>query len=833
MIKIPGTTNTIKEVYKMDKKYFLQKISFGLALIFCCNFVFAQQASVKGKVEGMKNGEIPVVNLVSVKDSAIVKTALCDADGKFSFELIKEGKYITTITHLGYKDYHSDVITIDNGSLDINLPVAVLQPTAVQLQEVQVVAKKPFVQKKIDRVVVNPDALISNAGTTSLDILEKAPGVLVDADGNISLKGKPGVVIFIDNKPTYMTAADLPNYLRSLPSSAVESIEIMTNPPAGYDAAGNAGIINIRLKKNTVKGLNGGINLSYGQGRYMRTNNSFNFNYRVNKINLFSNIGWNQNNTYQDLTINRYYYTPAGIYNSAFAQNSYIKKRYTGQTARIGLDYYVSKKSTLGIVFSGFINPAVVNVTNNAKTLDANNETTSLVSAFTPSRQTWKNGSINLNHSYKIDDKGKELTINADYISYKSDHTQSLANNIYTPGNVLIEKTVLESALPAEIIIKTIKADYTHPLNTGGKIDAGFKTSFVNTDNTAAFFDIDNNVAVPNYEFSNRFLYKENINAGYLNYSKDWEKISLQLGLRMENTNIKGNQLGNPVIKDSSFTRDYTNLFPTLYLSYTVDSLQINQFGFSFGRRIDRPNYQDLNPFTYPLDRFTYYGGNPFLQPTFSYNFELSHTYKNFLTTAFEYSIADNLIQETNEQRGTIYYSRPGNFGRQTVYGISVNGNFDLAKWWKLQLYTECKNVAFESVIYGQLLNEKKWYWYIGPTNQFTISKNLSAELGGSYQTRILAGQFLTIPVWQMRAGVSQKILKGSGSLRLSISDIFYTNQPGGDIRNIANSKANWLSYLDSRVGTISFSYRFNKGKSLNARQSGGSDTEKGRVKTN
>jgi iron complex outermembrane receptor protein len=210
----------------------------------------------------------------------------------------------------------------------------------------------------------------------------------------------------------------------------------------------------------------------------------------------------------------------------------------------------------------------------------------------------------------------------------------------------------------------------------------------------------------------------------------------------------------------------------------------------------------------------------------------VSHTFKNFLTTTLEYSIINDLIQETNEQRGTIYYSRPGNFGRQSVYGITVNGNITIKPWWTLQLYSEAKNIDINTTIYGQPLVENRWYWYVGPVNQWKINDKLNAELGGSYQTRILSGQFLTISVWQMRMGASYKILKNNGTLRFSLTDMFYTNQPGGDIRNIANSKANWLSYLDTRVATISFSYRFNKGKSLQARQNSGVDTEKSRVKT-
>jgi iron complex outermembrane receptor protein len=813
----------------MKTRTALKKVPLLLLLLVTSCTIWGQ-ATIKGQLEGLATGEQPVLNLLLAKDSVLVKTTIPDTTGKFDFNQLKEGVYILHITHIGYQSYYSKLIDISKQ--DINLPPIQLIPKANELEAVKVSAARPFIQKKIDRVVVNPDALISNAGTTSLDVLEKAPGVLVDIDGNISMKGKSGVMVFIDNKPTYMAAGDLANYLRSLPSGSIDAIELMTTPPAGYDAAGNAGIINIKLKKNTARGLNGDINLSYGQGRYLRSNNSFNFNYRINKFNLFSNFSWNQNNNYQDLTINRYYYKPDGTYNSGFSQNSYIKRKFTGKNARIGADYYLSKKSTLGAVLSGFINPAKSGILNNAQVLDANNTPTALIKAVSESDRKWSNGSINLNYSYKIDEKGKELTANADYISYRADQTQSLTNSSFTPGGVLTEQSLLESTLPATIKIQTAKLDYIHPLEKIGKIELGVKSSFVNTDNTASFFDVESGIATPNYEFSNRFKYKENINAGYLNYSRDWEKLSLQLGMRLENTRIDGHQLGNPLIADSSFTRNYTGLFPTLYLAYRLDSAQKHQLGLSISRRIDRPDYQDLNPFTYPIDRFTYYGGNPFLVPTYSYNLELSHTYKNKITTSLEYSIIKNLIQETNEQKGTVYYSRPGNYGQQTVFGLTVNANLQPYKWWTLQIYTEFKNVGFESTLYGQTLDENRWYWYVGPTNQFTITKNLSAELAGSYQTRILSGQFLTIPVWQVRTGLSQKVLKGNGTVRLNLSDVFYTNQPGGDIRNIANSRANWLSKLDSRVFTISFAYRFNKGKTLNIRQSGGSESEKGRVRT-
>lgn len=802
-----------------------------LLIIAGCGAANAQQFSLKGKILGQKDGV--VVNLLTQKDSTIVRTALSDSTGRFEFLLLLEGTYILSIRHLGHQPYDSGPFILGHAQKELVVPDITLTELPDQLQAVQVIARKPFVQRKIDRVVVNPEALISNAGSTSLEMLEKAPGVLIDINGNITLEGRSGVLVFIDDKPTYMSSSDLANYLRSLPASSVESFEIMTNPPAKYDASGNAGVINIRLKRTMVKGVNGGLNLNYGQGRYLRSNNSFNINYRINKVNYFANLSWNKNNSYQDLFIDRFYYTSGGVYNSGFMQNSYIKRSFTGQTARVGMDYYMNDRSTLGMVLSGFINPSSTWVTNTANVTDQNDVLLSKVYAYNPTDREWKNGSLNLNYAYKIDGKGKELTANGDYINYRSAANQSLLNEVYAPSNNLVSTSTLASQLPATITIKTGQLNYLHPLQNGSRFEAGAKTSFVDADNTAMFYDVVNGTHTPNYEFSNRFLYKENVNAVYANYSKNWKKLSLQLGLRMENTNIKGHQLGNPQVNDSSFTRTYTNLFPTIYLMYKLDSLQEHQIGLNFGRRIDRPNYQDMNPFTYPLDRFTYYAGNPFLQPTFSYNMELSYSYKNMFTASIDYNIVNDLIQETNEQRNNIYYSRPGNFGRQTIYGIDLNGSFRLSKWWVLQLYTEYKNLGYRSDVYGQRLDDNKWYWVIMPTNQFTINPNLSAELAGSYQTRVLVGQFLTIPVWQMRVGISQRIMQGKGTLRLNVSDLFYTNQPGGDIRNIANSQARWKSWLDSRVVSLSFSYRFNKGKSLNARRSGASDMETGRVRTN
>ena len=770
-----------------------------------------------------------LVTLYLFTDSTAAASALTASDGGFTISIPVPAKYFLSIAALGYQSYFSQVIEVTSLKTKYVLPIINLRATGtLQLESVEIISKKSFVEQSIDRIIVHPEALISNAGTTALDVLEKSPGVQVDMDGNISLKGK-GVMVYVDDKPTYLAPADLAGYLRSLPSESLENIEIMTNPPAKYDAAGKGGIININIKKTKKVGVNGGFNLSYAQGRYPKSNNSANLNYRINRFNFYTNLGYNLHNTFQDLDINRTYKNEDGSLSSTFYQNTFIKIENTSLTGKLGMDFYINDKSTIGVAFSGFNTSLDNNSTNTAEVSDSLGALQSTVVTYSPSVRKFINGNVNLNYDVVLDDKGKQLTVQFDYLGYNSDMDQQLLTKSYLPGDVLIGESNLLSFLPTLLSIKSAKADFVMPLSNGARFDAGVKASVVDADNDADFQDELDGVLTPNYTFSNHFIYNENINAAYINYSKSIGVFSLQLGLRFENTNITGNQLGNALSEDSTFTRNLYNIFPTAYLQYQVDSVGKHVLGFSYGRRIDRPNYKDLNPFTYPLDLFTLYEGNPFLEPTFSHNFELSHTYNNILTTTGLFSVVNDVINETIEQRDGIFYSRPGNISDQLTYGVSMNGMFAIKKWWTLQVYSELMHNAFNATIYGQPLNNEGTHWYIGPVNQFQVKETWAFELSGHYQTKVYSGQFITIPSGGVRFGVSKKIMKNQGTIKLNVSDIFYTTQSGGDIEGLGNSTANWFSYLDTRVLTISFGYRINKGQGLQARNTAAPD-EKSRV---
>lgn len=818
----------------MKRKNIGSMIGLWVLLLLMQTAVAQTPVRISGKIllEDRQPAAGALVSLIRTKGAALLKTAIVDSSGAFQMSAIVRDSLLLQVSYLGYATYVSDAFLIDQERSEHTVETLVLRKGADKtMQTITVVGKQPFVERKIDRTVINPDALISNAGGNALEVLEKAPGVQVDMNGNISLQGKPGVMVFIDDKPTYMSSADLANYLRSLPSASIGSIELMTNPPAKYDAAGNSGIINIKMKKNTVKGFNGGLSTSYGQGKYARTNNSVNLNYRVNKLNLFTNLSYNNNNSFQDLYIDRLYFKPDGTLGTSFNQNSYIRPSTNGLNGKFGFDYYLNKKTTFGAVVSGFINNTLSNTSNTATLTDDKQDLLSTVLATSVVDRTLKNGSVNLNMTHKIGNKGAELSANADYVAYNARTDQSLENLIYNPDGSFNNGTTLISDLPSTLDIWAGKIDYMKPVNNRGKFEAGVKSSYVSTTNIANFFDEVNDSLIVNNDFTNSFSYTENINAAYANFSYNTKKVSLQAGLRMENTNITGRQFGNAIQKDSAFSRHYTSLFPTLFVLYRLDSIAKNQLAFNLGRRINRPNYKDLNPFTYPLDLFTLYGGNPFLRPTFSQSLEVSHIYRNKYTTTISVSYAEDVINETIQQEGGIFYSRPGNFGRQWSYGINFNGNFNIKKWWMLQVYTELMHNRFNSDVYGEQLNNEGTYWYIGPVNQFTINNKWSAELSGTYTTSVNVGQFITVPVWTVRAGVSMKMMKNKGALKLNVNDIFYTNRPGGDIIAVANSSASWNSILDTRVATLTFTYRFSKGKALAARNSGSSDAEKGRVK--
>ena len=703
--------------------------------------------------------------------------------------------------------------------------------SAKVLKEVSISTKKAFSVRKLDRVVVNVDALISNAGTSALEVLEKSPGIQVDQNGTISLKGKSNVAIFIDDKPTYLSGEDLQNYLKSLPSSSLEQIEIMTNPPARYDAAGNGGVINIRTKKGTTRGLNGGFTVAINQGKMTRSPNSFNLNLRDGKMNYFTNLSYSYNHSFTDLDINRRYKNEDGTTKSFFNQNSFFDRKGNAGNLKIGADYYQTKSTTWGVVLTGLGRKSTQENNNTSKLLNPSSILDSTITARNIDKIKFYNGGINLNYRHQFDTAGHGITADADYLIFNNQTDQNYYNSSFFANGGLKLQDILTGDLPSRINIYALKTDYTLPLSSAWKMDAGLKMSFTKTDNTADYAYTIAGITKPDYDKSNHFIFDERISAAYLNFSKEMKHLSVQIGLRTEDTRSNGNQLGNLIKPDSTFKRSYAGLFPTFYLQYKIDTANKHQLGFNYGRRIDRPYYQDLNPFISPLDKFTFYVGNPFLKPSYVQSLELSYTYKNKYTLTSSYSNSKDEVNETIEITNGMYYSRPANLGRQIVKSISFNGSFDPLKWLNINVYSELTNIAVKSDFYTGALNTSGTFSFSNANARITLGKGWDAELSGNYRNRMYSAQFILGEIWSANTAV-QKKLSPASTLKLSFNDIFYTSIRTGTINNLAQTEANWINRSDTRNAVLSYSYRFGKAFSSTPKRSeSGANEEKNRVK--
>ncbi|MBL0184075.1 MAG: TonB-dependent receptor [Chitinophagaceae bacterium] len=821
------------------------------SLLAAMSIAVCSYAQSGGKVTGsIKDGgnqkiiDAASVSLLNAKDSSLVKTAVADKNGNFSFENLKDGNYLVMATSVGHSKSYSKSFTLSPSQGAVTLEVLQILPVSKNLQEVSVSSKKPLIERKLDRTIVNVDASITNAGNTALEVLEKSPGITVDKDGNISLKGKSGVVIYIDGRPSYLSGPDLANMLRNMTSSQLEQIEIMTNPPAKYDAAGNAGVINIKTKKNKLFGYNGSITSGYTQGRYARFNEAVSFNYRNKKINFFSNFNYNRNHRSEELYITRNF-RDANTKNikSIFESETGMENQRHYYNAKMGFDYSVSKNTTLGVVLNGYYNPSLWQSSTNTSIYDPNHNLTSVTSAYTENEEKWKNFSSNVNLRTKLDTAGQEITADCDFIQYKATSRQPLTSTYYdNMGNMTQAPDVLFGTLPTNIKIYSGKVDYTLPLKKDAKFEAGFKTSFVMNDNDARYDSLKTGYSVLDSGRSNHFIYDENINAAYVNYSRPLgKKWSAQLGLRVENTNSNGISKGytyNTALNkfeytETKFKRSYTQLFPTVYLQYTAN--EKNQFVINYGRRIQRPDYEDMNPFVHFIDRYTFEQGNPNISAQFAHNIELSHTYKGFFTTTVNYTATNNIIQQVLEQHEATNetFIKKANIANAKQIGLAVTANKSITKWWSGNIYANVYNNHFKGVVNNDPISIGVTSFMIQLQQQFKFSKGWAAEVSGFYRTKGLEGVIFIEPIAQVNAGISKQVLKNQGSIRLNVRDIF----AGGVFKGYSKYgtvDAQFKNVNDSRAVSLTFTYRFNKGKlkATSGKRSSGASDEQNRVKS-
>lgn len=795
----------------------MKSIQKFLILGFVALVSGAVQGQVKNRISAtiLNNQSRPVpsasIDLLRSADSTSLRTVQTNEKGYFEFINLDSGQYLVKVTAVSFEPYYTPAINVSNSGT-VDLQSIQLQATAVVIKAVTVESQRPAVESKLDRMVVNVNATASNAGTNALEVLEKSPGVSVDREGNIFLKGRSGVTILIDGKPTYLSAQDLATMLRGMPASQLNQIEIMTQPPSQFDAAGNSGIINLKLAKSRQSGFNGSLNLSWSQGKFGRFPNSFNFNYNKNKFNFYSSLSYSRWNDYNDLQIKRKFYDDNGVVSSIFSQGSYVKFKGDNYTVRTGVDYTIDKRTTIGISLNGILNHNKSDVDSRSIIYDGKNQLDSigLTNGFRDDR--FKNFAANIYFEKTLDSAGRKFAADADYVVYRNTSDQFSDNRVnYPDGSPSGLPFLLRAFLPSDISIYSLRASYTHPFKNGAKFEAGVKSSLVTIDNRAPYetYDQSQDAWITDTLRADHFRYRENINAAYININREFKKWGFQAGLRYEETSSKGTQ----VVTNKSYPRSYGQLFPTLYLNYKVSDN--SQFRLSYGRRLDRPNYQDMNPFQRFLDKFTYIRGNPFLRPQFTNNIELNHGFKNKLFTTLNYTFSNNIINDIFIQNDStkVTFRTKDNIGKSNTVGLSAYFTTSITKWWSFNTFMTVYHNHYEGLLNNAPLKADAWNYFGNLASQFKFAKTWSAEITGSYTSRVLEGGIYRIdPRSVVSFAFAKQIMKDKGTIRLNIIDPF-------DLA-FSHSKTRYddidieiISHWDNTRVNVAFSYRFKKGK--------------------
>ncbi|MBC8155942.1 MAG: outer membrane beta-barrel protein [Bacteroidetes bacterium] len=804
------------------------------------------QTPVTGKVTGQVTGitnnplEFSTLMLIKATDSSLVKGAVSDASGLYEFDAVGAGSYRVAAQQLGYTKTYSEPFVLDAEHIAVTLPALALAEASKNLAEVNVVAKKPFLEQQVDRVVMNVENSIVASGNTALDVLEKAPGVTIDRQNDqLKLKGKSGVIVYIDGKQTYLSQQEVSNLLKNTPSDNIEKIEIITNPGSKYDAAGNSGIINIKMKKNKNFGTNGTLTLGTGYGwvtdlsgnvlNRPKYNSSLNINHRAGKFNVFGNYSYANRLSNNSNVLNRV--IPFNGTVTYFDQASFRPSSFENHSFKGGLDYFVTKKTTVGVLVNGFVNDwRSPDGVNNTLISDANRQLTSKAITQTDAAQYLKNLTANLNVKHEFDDKGQELTADADYVRYDGRGNNSLSTTYRDAQNRPNRPNQdVRNNMPSTIDILALKSDYVRPTKKG-KFEIGVKSSYVRADNNTIYDTLQQETRQWLFDASrsNQFQYNENINAGYVNYAGALGKTKVQTGLRLEHTH----SVGNSITLNQRVDRNYLNLFPTVFLSRQLDTS--NVLNLSYSRRIDRPSYENLNPFVFYLDPFTYQQGNPFLKPQYTNSIELTHVYKGSISTTLGFSRTTDFINgETPRQipAENITYVTPENLGTQDNVNLNISFPVPIAKWWTMQNNVTVYYQHYNTFYSGQPFDVKFTAYNLYASNNFTISKLWSAELSGWFNSAAQYGFYRAQAQGAFSLGVQKKMLDNKGSLKLNVNDPFWLNQFNG-VAKVQDIDFRVQSRWESRRVSLTFTYRFGNQNVKGARdRNSATSAEQGRVR--
>ncbi len=801
-------------------------------LFFILSFFGVQaQSSISGKLNDNNSKAVPFANvaLYNSLDSSLVKVETTDENGSFLIKNIQAGKYFLKATFVGLPDLVKENLELNNGEIK-KLDILTFKSQAEELLEFNVTAERAMVEVKPDRTIFNVEGTINSVGSDAISLLRKAPAVTVDNNDNINVLGRSGVKVYIDGKVLPLSGDDLSNYLKNLSADQIDRIEIITNPGAKYEAEGNAGIIDIRLKKDKSLGTNGSISTTFTQGELTRYNVNASGNYRNKKMNIFGNVGYNVNDNFHNINFESF---QNGLLLDEINNTQNNREIYN---YRVGTDFFIHKNHTIGFLIGGrnvdgeeiSFNQIAISDQQTATAID------SVLIARNEGESARIQNTYNLNYRF-FSKKNNSVNIDLDYGKYENKNKRFQPNRYYNNVNedILLSEVINNFDTPIDIDIYTAKIDHERNFRKG-KLGIGTKYSRVETNNTFKAFDVVNDVSIIDNTRSNLFDYRENVYAGYITYaqplSKKWNG---SIGLRAEQTDATGDLTSFvPNLNEAPVILEYLSWFPSAGLVWKYKPK--HSFSANYGRRINRPDYNVLNPFRTQLSELSIGKGNPFLNPEIVNNYELGYTLAYKYNFKVAYSRTDDKItrligpDDTDPRAGFISWD---NLATEEVISANASLPFEVKKWWNVFLNLSTSYIDNQADYgNGEVVDVQVFSYTLYHQQTFTLPKGFKAEISGIYSgPGVWGGVFEYEANWSLGVGLQRAFLKKKLNVRLKVDNIF--NQIGwkgvsefNGLQSFGNGR--W----DSRYVSISLSYNFGNQNVKSRKRKTGIDSESKRV---
>lgn len=799
---------------------------FGMLFCMTASAHPFENGQLHGRVVGedKKPLEFVVVTLLKAKDSSLVKGGITDGDGNYLFDNLSSDTFLVSASFTGFTKVMQGPYIIAGGQ---NLAMEDIVMTASKdLKEVTIAAAQPLFTQKADKLIMNVENSPVRITGTAWDLLSTAPGVVVDQNGRITLRGKSGVLVYMDGKNTFLSGDQLMNHLQNIPATDIVSVEIISNPSAKYDAQGSGGIINLITKKGSQLGFNGGANFAYGQAFYGKYTGGFNFNYATAKFNVYGRYDFADWNSLERSYINRNINFNSITTN--YNQHSSTTDNSFSNNARLGIDFYAKHNITWGFRVDGAFVPEHSSSINSTLISESGNDSTNELYQKNTTKGDFKNGSVNLYFDQKLDTNGKELSGSVDYLTYDNANLQTFNLNYYDlNGRPFAPSEDQRSNALSNINILVEQIDYAHPFGKKFKVETGAKSSYVKTDNNL-IYDFKNNSG--NWQNdttkSNRFIYTEMINAAYVTGYATLGKFELMAGLRAEQTISDGD---SPTTGEH-LKNSYVQLFPSVFVLHKINDK--HALNYTYSRRVNRPGYENLNPFVFYLDKYTYEQGNPFLQPEISNNVDVTYSFMEALFLSVGAGRTKHAMTDvTNQVDSTgIGYKTTVNLNNVDNLYFGFSTPIPIGNWFMGEIELNESYNRFTSNLYGTNIDNKSWMFYGSSNFTFSLKHDLKIQVWYWYQGPGTYGIFNS----KSKSGTGVSISKSFFNKQLSVtvvgSDIFHQNGMRAYI-NFQNQDV-YLSFIPEtpRV-SLRLRYTFgNKKATRKAESKSGADDLKNRT---